>query len=571
MKFSALLFVVVAAVLGCTSAFAQDVDGGSVCAGDIPDVEELSVRPNLAGKWISSECETRPGAKFVLRSYEFQQNFSFTLDLHHYRDEWCSTPMFSARAMGAITDDSFIIFEVKTIPHNALVAREVQEKVNKACPGFSSRHWRANREYILQGGKHRSQNTNYHTSKRSRSNYFDCAHALNLQFGEFSKIRIQKIENKLELLLADIPQSGSTTKPKGYQLPLVKIYDGKVSTSEVIKSSSLTADNILLDLFEPALITPDPAGYGQDAFVHIMRSKKRNTSVYPSMDNKKLFKNCAICEIISRSSIASPPYLPTRPKLPVYLTGHWTSRRCESHPNGGYTIRQFEFREQNRKFHAKLRYFEDHRCENALYTLQLRGEYYLGMYNSLLRGSTDVDFYTHKTIITIHDEGLLEGVNNQLRGILDRRPKIQEFRQQFYAFQSIFARNVKYCDEELYELDVPIVHARTNCKIYGLENSFFAKNVLKLEVDMYGTTLLSMGKLGVTFANDIIHEVEQFRHPSFSSYSNVIDRASSYGMPLEHCENVEANLEQQFLGISSGSNLRLNAVLILLCAVIFLN
>lgn len=373
----------------------------------------------------------------------------------------------------------------------------------------------------------------------------------------------------MELLLADLPQThSSSTKAKGYQLPLVKVYDGKGPSKDLIKPPSISTDSILWELFEPGLITPDPGEFGQDA---IMRSRKRNISVHPSLESKKLLKNCGICEIISRSTIASPPYLPTRPKLPVYLTGHWTSRRCESHPSGGYTIRQFEFREQNRKFHAKLRYFEDHRCENVLYTLQLRGEYYLGMHNSLLRGSTDVDFYTHKTIITIHDEVLLDAVNDKLQNILDRRPNIQDFRQQFYAFQSIFSRNIKYCDVDLYELNVPMVHAHTNCKIYGLENSFFAKNVLKLEVDMYGTTLLSMGKLGITFVDDIIHEVEQYRHPGFNSYNNVIDRASSYGMPLEHCESIDANLEKQFLAISSGNGLRLNLVLILLCAVICFN
>uniref|UniRef100_A0A8D0C226 APC down-regulated 1 like n=1 Tax=Salvator merianae TaxID=96440 RepID=A0A8D0C226_SALMN len=325
------------------------------------------VPPRLDGHWISTGCEVRPGPEFLTRSYMFYANRLFKAYQFYYRDPACQDPTYSLVIKGKVrlrqaswitrggTEADYHLHKVGIVFHSEKAMQETVARINQTseehCRGFLPvrRTWAPGALYELLSAKAEQ----------------DCTSGLGFAMHELSLVRVEKyLQPTLlqqnqgsreveELYLGDIHTDWSERlhyRPTGYQRPL------------------------------------------QNAVRHI----------HP----------CPACRIIYRADEHHPPILPAKSDLPMLLSGHWVSARCEVRPAVLFLTRYFIFHGNNRSWEGYYHHYSDPLCKQPTFTVYASGHYTQGGPSLAVQGGTELVFKVTDARVTPMDQVTVAMLNS---------------------------------------------------------------------------------------------------------------------------------------------------------------
>ncbi|XP_028819052.1 protein APCDD1-like [Denticeps clupeoides] len=297
--------------------------------------------PNVAGRWVSTSCEVRPGPEFLTRSYQFYHNHSFSALQFYYQDNHCTKPAYSLLVQGGVhlrqtswvvrggTEAEYQLHSVLLVCHSASAARNLAGRLGRGCgpagapePGVSYELW--------SGDQGRG-----------------CTRALDFTMQELLLLRVEGRHRHGD--------PGSHTK---------ELFLGDVHTERAQRR-----------LHRPASYQPP------------LQSAKSHDAA------------CAACRIISQSDLLHPPVLLSSADLPVRAQGHWVSQRCEVRPGVLFLTRHFVFHDDNYTWEGHYRHYADPVCRHPTFSIHAKGHYRQGPPSSRVMGGTDFVFtVTHMKV-----------------------------------------------------------------------------------------------------------------------------------------------------------------------------
>lgn len=205
---------------------------------------------------------------------------------------------------------------------------------------------------------------------------------------------------------------------------------------------------------------------------------------------------CAICRVVARSSEKSPPHLPAKARLPVFLSGEWISTRCEVRPLGMFLKRRLRFSQnRGRKWAGEFKYFSDSSCSIKTITTHASGRFSNGRDSARVQGGTDLEFRIDSAALAIHDYSLINALNS-----------------------------VHDCGTKKWEIDeIQDVTSTGGCEALGINVPIIERELLKIEMDSNGNSLLFVGQT----------DTEQ----GIETNSGDSVRPTAYQLPLMQCRS----------------------------------
>ncbi|XP_066939628.1 protein APCDD1-like isoform X2 [Macrobrachium rosenbergii] len=306
--------------------------------------------PDIHGKWLSTSCESRPGPRYVLRSYSFHRDSTFQLALHFYRDPSCAHPVHTLSAHGHITmgrpswvtpggtEAEYTLTKVEVIAHSHRDAALIAAQVNATCPGKVNKPWKPHRPHTVLA---------YMETTNDVAQDEDCTRGLGGAWHELQLLRVE--ETRLSKLSASSSSSSSSSSS---------------ASSSSSSSSPTVTSGAKRELFLGDLHTDVNK---QDLY--------RPTGYQTPLVNAKHAVDCGICNAVARSSERSPPHLHAGPNLPLILAGSWASSHCETRPYGMFLTRYLTFSPEKSDWAMTLRYYHDPECSRPSFTLAATGSY----------------------------------------------------------------------------------------------------------------------------------------------------------------------------------------------------
>ena len=178
--------------------------------------------------------------------------------------------------------------------------------------------------------------------------------------------------------------------------------------------------------------------------------------------------NCPSCQMILMSTLMSPPHLIAEPTLPIYLTGHWVSQSCESHPYAIFLKRTLKFPVGNRWI-GTFTYYSDSKCKDPTYRVVARGSFIEKGPSAQVPGGNEFDFRLTSATLTPLNKWTVKNLNGHLGDVCGLRGS-------WRANQS----------QEL--------TATYGCKGLGLKIPSTEYDLVKVEFDSKGELLLFLGQ-----------------------------------------------------------------------------
>ncbi|CAL4092840.1 unnamed protein product, partial [Meganyctiphanes norvegica] len=132
----------------------------------------------------------------------------------------------------------------------------------------------------------------------------------------------------------------------------------------------------------------------------------RPTGYQPPLIMAKHQSECAVCQMVTRSSERSPAHLHAQPALPPLLAGSWASPRCETRPYGMFLTRHLTFSPSSKEWVMTLRYYHATGCYRPSFSVQARGTY---VHAQPLPYA--YDFLVKVLLMTPEDETMAEALN----------------------------------------------------------------------------------------------------------------------------------------------------------------
>ncbi|KAF4529275.1 hypothetical protein B566_EDAN016985 [Ephemera danica] len=204
---------------------------------------------------------------------------------------------------------------------------------------------------------------------------------------------------------------------------------------------------------------------------------------------------------IARASERSPPHLPARARLPVFLSGEWVSPRCEVRPLGMFVKRRLRFSQQRgRKWAGEFRYFSDSSCSIPTITTHAAGRFSTGRESAIVQAGTELEFRVDSAALAVHDDGIVNALNTVQNGRCG-------------------SRNQWDIDE------LQDVTPTGGCEALGVTVPIIERELLKIDMDRTGNSLLYLGQVdtergGVDTGGDTV-------------------RPTAYQSPLVQCRSTE--------------------------------
>ncbi|XP_076353036.1 protein APCDD1-like [Tachypleus tridentatus] len=329
--------------------------------------------PTVAGIWVSERCETRPGPEYLLRKYHFFVNGTFLLEQFYYLDDSCTLPAFFISAIGRITftqpswivpggmEAEYLVKHVFLVPYSNDMAHNLQHRISRSCPGFVRKPLRSYKKYQVysysEGVHHRKGN--------DVTEVVEDVNCLSSLYITFNELQLMRVEHRRSFHHRHRPR------------------------------------NMRIELFLGDIHTQ-----------YHKREQYRPTSYQPPLLKNK-HRGCHICHLVTKSNDFSPPQLPARARLPVYMAGEWISTRCEVRPLGMFVTRRMKFFNFNQSWHGVYKYFKDPNCQNPLFVLVAEGEFRAGRPSQRFRGNMNYDFIVEKASITPVDQLFVVNLNGQ--------------------------------------------------------------------------------------------------------------------------------------------------------------
>ncbi|XP_056302707.1 protein APCDD1-like isoform X1 [Danio aesculapii] len=291
----------------------------------------VQMPPDIQGHWVSTSCEVRPGPEFIMRSYRFLHNGSFSALQIYYSDVHCSSPTHTLLVQGRLrlrqaswivrggTEADYQIQSTQVVFHSESAAAALGLRPERGCRGIS-RSWRLNMSYELWSEEKDSE----------------CTLQINFTMHELQLLRLEKqhLEPSLE-----------------------ELYLGDIHTQ---------AEH---------------------------RLTYRPSSYQPALHNARNHDGCClVCQMVSRSDEFHPPILPILPVLPVVLQGQWVSRRCEVRPEAQFLTRHFIFHDSNSSWEGHYYHYSDPACRHPTFSITARGAYSRGAESARISGATEYIF-----------------------------------------------------------------------------------------------------------------------------------------------------------------------------------
>lgn len=247
--------------------------------------------------------------------------------------------------------------------------------------------------------------------------------------------------------------------------------------------------------------------------------------------------------LIAGRTIKSPPHLMKKPNLPPYISGEWTSVRCETRPMGLYLTRRFRFYSGDLTWIGEHKFYVDPFCTFPKFTATAAGHFKSSQHNALVKGSTNFDFQIERASLTVFDRDMLDELK--------------------------YSRS---CGSGLWQLGIPRELSSTNgCLQLGILIPSIQYEIIRIDMDFRGSTLLLMGQA----------DTENQPRTKYQ-------RPTAYQDPLIHCselpqysENLRDILNTPIFGEigyfttfeylqSSSSTFKVNTLLITLTLILFL-
>ncbi|KAM7283632.1 putative protein APCDD1 [Ixodes scapularis] len=176
---------------------------------------------------------------------------------------------------------------------------------------------------------------------------------------------------------------------------------------------------------------------------------------------------CHVCHLVSKAGDQSPPQLPPKPQLPVYLSGQWLSMRCEVRPLGLFLTRTLWYHVSNSSWRGWYQYYRDPNCMQPWFLLRVEGIFSRAGPSLRLRGATNYDFQLLTAEVTPQDRGIVNNLNS--------------------------ASEDGRCGGPWFLNRPQDVTLAGGCYLLGLSVPSTKYEVVKMEVDMYGNALLFLG------------------------------------------------------------------------------
>ncbi|XP_067124231.1 protein APCDD1-like [Centruroides vittatus] len=411
------------------------------------------VPPDVLGKWVSESCEVRPGPDFLLRRYQFFSNKTFVLHQFYYMDDSCTLPAYSIIAWGhyhlsraswivpGAMETDYVTTRVNLIAYSSDVAESLAHRINRSCPNHIRSNWRPYKRYRIY-----SYVENGNGSRNDVIEDYDCLSSLHITFNELQLMRVEHRKalhhrhkphpTRIELFLGDVHNDVNKRnfyRPTSYQAPL-------------LNSKSV---------------------------------------------------GCHVCHLVSKSHELSPPQLPARPRLPVYLNGEWISTRCEIRPLGMFLTRQLQFNRDNWK--GSYQYYADPNCATPTFLLEAEGKFVEIQPSNKFAGATEYNFNVYRGFLTLQKDSFVAGVNRHSGNLCGR--------------SGSWEANV-----------TQDVTSTGGCLNLGIRIPSLEYNVVRIDIDHHGNSLLYLGKLDTDF------------RPTSPSR-----RPTSYQLPLVQCRHISDN------------------------------
>lgn len=175
---------------------------------------------------------------------------------------------------------------------------------------------------------------------------------------------------------------------------------------------------------------------------------------------------CQLCSLIAGRTAKSPPHLMKKPNLPPYISGEWTSGRCEIRPMGLFLTRRFRFYSGDLTWIGEHKFYVDPFCSIPKFTATAAGHFKSSNYNSIVKGSTNFDFQIERASLTVFEKEMLDELKNS-----------------------------RSCGSGLWQLGIPRELSSTNgCLQLGILIPSIQYEIIKVDMDFRGSTLLLMGQ-----------------------------------------------------------------------------
>lgn len=178
---------------------------------------------------------------------------------------------------------------------------------------------------------------------------------------------------------------------------------------------------------------------------------------------------CHVCHLVAKAAEQSPPQLPPKPKLPVYLSGEWLSIHCEVRPLGLFLTRTLWYYGNNNTWRGRYQYYRDPNCMQPWFLLRVEGLFNHVGPSLRLRGATNYDFKLLTAEVTPQDKGIVNNLNSAAE---DGR-----------------------CGGPWFLNQPQDVTLAGGCYLLGLAVPSIKYEVVKMELDMYGNALLFLGEV----------------------------------------------------------------------------
>lgn len=347
---------------------------------------------------------------------------------------------------------------------------------------------------------------------------FNCLNSISLVFHELQHYKVQiklgtdsdfeVTHYRQELLLGDIHsriEGRASYKPTSYQVPLLKV-DTSIADTLGLESDSLIQSESLLNI-DPKGVEESRGRVHEKGFVgHFDAGKVEHIdSIASSKDDKNkmsekvlkknldIFHHCPVCSQIAAANEKNPPYLMTKPILPLFLAGEWVSVNCESRPMGLYLTRHFKFYSGDNTWIVEYKFYSDTVCSGTSFSVTAAGHFKKGKNNYHMPGASEVDFHLERASLTVFDPHMMQH--------LEKDPD---------------------CGLGGWKLGVPREMSSTHgCATLGLVVPSIEYELLKMELDFQGSPLLFMGQA----------DTDNRRR-------GVKERPTAYQPPMVQCQNL---------------------------------